>query len=100
MNRRGLFRPCVRGSLILITCLPCFPQSPADYFETHVRPLFVRQCVGCHASSAMGGLQLDSAAHLMKGGKDGAVVVPGDPDKSLLIQTVRRSHERIKMPPQ
>ncbi len=35
----------------------------------------------------------------MKGGQDGAVIVPGDPDKSLLVQAVRQTHEWLKMPP-
>ena len=48
----------------------------------------------------MGGLQLDSREHLLKGGQDGPVVVPGDPEKSLLIQAVRQTHKSIKMPPQ
>ena len=47
----------------------------------------------------MGGLQLDSREHLLQGGKDGPVLVPGDPEKSLLIQAVRQTHERVKMPP-
>ena len=34
----------------------------------------------------------------MKGGKRGASVVPGDPDKSLLIQAVRQTDRSLKMP--
>lgn len=48
----------------------------------------------------MGGLQLDSRERLVKGGDDGPAVLPGDPDKSLLIQAVRQTHARFKMPPQ
>jgi hypothetical protein len=47
----------------------------------------------------MGGLELDTAAGLRAGGKDGAVVVPGNPDASILIQAVRYTHQRLKMPP-
>jgi len=47
----------------------------------------------------MGGLQLDTREHVLKGGQDGAAIVPGDPDHSLLIQAVRQTHPRIKMPP-
>ncbi|MDQ6664392.1 MAG: PSD1 and planctomycete cytochrome C domain-containing protein, partial [Acidobacteriota bacterium] len=42
--------------------------------------------------------QLDSREHLMRGGKSGAAVVPGDAEQSLLIQAVRYSGAR-KMPP-
>ena len=39
----------------------------------------------------MGGLRLDSREGLLKGGKSGPAIVPGDPDKSLLIQAVRQT---------
>jgi hypothetical protein len=43
---------------------------------------------------------LDGREALLKGGKSGPAVVPGDPDKSLLIQAVRYTHKTIKkMPP-
>ena len=70
----------------------------ADFFETSIRPVLVKNCYACHATPAMGGLRLDSRENVQKGGHDGPVVVPGDPDNSLLIQAVRRTHARIKMP--
>ena len=45
----------------------------------------------------MGGLRLDSREGLLKGGKSGPAVVPGNPDKSLLIQAVRQTGD-LKMP--
>ena len=47
----------------------------------------------------MGGLRLDSADAVQKGGKSGPPIVPGKPDDSLLIQAIRQTHARIKMPP-
>jgi hypothetical protein len=45
--------------------------------------------VGCHGESqAKGGLRMDSYDSLMKGGKDGPVIVAGQPDKSLLLLRV------------
>jgi hypothetical protein len=46
----------------------------------------------------MGGLRLDSRAALMKGGDNGPVVKPGEPEKSLLVEAIRRTGE-LKMPP-
>jgi cytochrome c553 len=46
----------------------------------------------------MGGLRLDSADAVAKGGKRGPAIVPGDPDKSLLLQAVRHSDPNLKMP--
>ena len=81
-------------------CSAAPSQQQSEFFEKQVRPVLANNCFACHAKARMGGLQLDSREHLMKGGQDGPVVVPGDPEKSLLIQAVRKTHERIKMPPQ
>src|SRR3989442_812502 len=76
------------------------PAREHDDFESRIRPLLVRNCYACHTSSRLGGLQLDSREHLLKGGNSGPAIVPGKPEESLLIQAVRRTHERLKMPPQ
>jgi hypothetical protein len=56
--------------------------------------------VQCHGGKKVkGGLRLDSRAGLLEGGESGPAVVPGAPDKSLLIQALRYVHEDIKMPP-
>ena len=75
-----------------------WPQSGADLFAK-IEPIFAKNCYACHGSMQSGGLRLDSRAGAMKGGTDGPVIVPGKPDESLLIQAVRRTHPRIKMPP-
>ena len=75
-------------------------DSPAgEHFEKRVRPLFIERCHKCHAGEKVkGGLRLDAAKGLRQGGETGAVVVPGNPAESLLIQAVR--HENgLKMPP-
>src|SRR5437764_14566120 len=78
-------------------------QTPADleFFESKVRPLLVRGCHECHSTGAKklkGKLLLDSRAGLLKGGISGPAVVPGDADKSLLIQAVRYVREDLQMP--
>ena len=73
------------------------PSSP-DFFEAKVRPIFASNCYGCHTQTKMGGLRLDNAADLMKGGAKGAAVVPGDPEKSLLIQLVKHADPKQRMP--
>ena len=83
-----------------LVCNAALGQQQGDFFEKHVRPVLANNCFACHSKAKMGGLQLDSGEHLKKGGQDGPVVVAGDPDKSLLILAVRKTHERIKMPPQ
>ncbi len=68
-----------------------------DFFESKVRPIFANNCYECHSDSASGGLRLDSKAALEKGGRDGQVIMPGDPDKSLLIQAIKQTG-MLKMP--
>jgi mono/diheme cytochrome c family protein len=69
----------------------------ADFFENKVRPILANSCYDCHDETAKGGLRVDSKAAFEKGGKHGAVIVPGNPEKSLLIQAVRQTGD-LKMP--
>src|ERR1700722_4459090 len=70
---------------------------PPDFFENKVRPVLAENCYDCHTSAEMGGLRVDSRERIIQGGKSGPAVMPGDPDKSLLIQAVRQSGD-LKMP--
>ena len=58
------------------------PDS-ADFFETRIRPVLANNCFTCHAASALGGCAWIAATGILKGGKSGPAMVPGDPDKSL-----------------
>jgi cytochrome c553 len=69
-----------------------------DYFESKVRPILANNCFGCHTNTALGGLRLDSSEAMLKGGKRGPAVVPGDPDKSLMIAAVKQTDATLKMP--
>jgi hypothetical protein len=46
----------------------------------------------------MGGLRVDNRDDLLKGGTRGPALVPGDPEKSLLISAVRQTDPKLKMP--
>jgi len=87
---------------LTLACATVAAQQPAateDFFETRIRPLFVNKCYACHTEEHMGGLQLDTAEHALKGGKAGAVIIPGDPDHSLMVKALHYSDARLKMPP-
>jgi len=61
--------------------------DPSEVWARKVQPLFDVQCVKCHEPiERKSGLELDSPAGILKGGDDGAVVVPGEPEKSRLYQ--------------
>jgi cytochrome c553 len=74
-------------------------DAAAEHFERKVRPLFVTHCLKCHGpEKSKGGLRLDSAASLTRGGDSGPAVIPGKPDESLLLRAVRQAGD-VKMPP-
>src|SRR5688572_16362900 len=75
-------------------------DEATQFFEMRVRPVLAKNCFSCHTSSQLGDLRLDSRESMLQGGKSGPAIVPGEPDKSLLIQTVSHTHERLKMPMQ
>ena len=72
------------------------------FFESHVRPLLVKHCYECHSQEAgkqKGGLLLDRKEGWVKGGDAGPALVPGKPEKSVLLHSVRYEDEDLQMPP-
>ncbi len=70
-----------------------------EFFEAKVRPVLVEKCVSCHGEAKQkGGLRLDSREAILQGGDNGAALVPGDAQKSLLIRAVHYN-STLKMPP-
>ena len=74
------------------------PAGSPDYFESKIRPVLANQCYSCHTDTHLGDLRLDSREAMLKGGKRGAALVPGDPEKSLLVSAVRQTDANLKMP--
>ena len=71
-------------------------------FEARIRPVLVEHCYKCHSGQAeklKGDLRLDTKADVLKGGKDGPVLVPFEPDKSRLIEAIRWTNPDLQMPP-
>jgi hypothetical protein len=100
------------GRFVLLTLALALPARAAgaepareevEFFERKIRPALVEHCAKCHSAEAgnkvKGGLLLDSREHVQKGGDSGPAVVPGDPDKSLLLKAIRYDHDDLKMPP-
>lgn len=58
-------------------------------FEADILPILQSNCASCHGGvHKKNGLDLRSKAALLKGGKSGPAIVPGDVDKSLLWKKV------------
>ncbi|HXT61171.1 MAG TPA: DUF1549 domain-containing protein, partial [Pirellulales bacterium] len=71
-----------------------------EFFEKQVRPVLVNRCQACHgAKKQESGLRLDSREALAAGIDGAPVMVPGDPDKSRLVQVVRYDGD-VQMPPE
>jgi Planctomycete cytochrome C len=63
--------------------------DPASFYATRVHPIFVDKCLLCHSSEKhKGGLRLDSYQNVMRGGKDGKVIQPGNTHKSELFRRI------------
>lgn len=79
------------------------PAASPSFYTTRVQPIFQANCYRCHAGlNHRGGLMMDSQAGLMKGGHDGAVIVPGHPEQSLLVKLIRHegpANDPMPMPP-
>ena len=96
---QSLISGLVLGLLGLALGVRAPEQDPlAAHFENKVRPILVNRCEECHADTEEGGLRVDTREGLMLGGDSGVAVVAGDPDASLLIQVVRHTHAKLRMP--
>jgi hypothetical protein len=72
-----------------------------EFFEKKIRPLLANNCYNCHSAfnNAQGGLRVDDRQGLLQGGGRGPAVVPGHPEQSRLIESVRQAGDGPKMPP-
>lgn len=67
--------------------------TPDSFYAVRVEPLFVEHCAGCHGERRQKGkLRLDNFGELMRGGRSGPAVKPGDAEHSELFS-------RLLLPP-
>ena len=98
--------PLAAAIALAITLLGCgpdpeppatfHPSTPAEaaallHFDTNVKPVLRQNCYRCHfGMNHKGGFNLSTRDQLLKGGEsDKVVVVPGQPDQSLLLQLIK-----------
>ena len=103
MNRSIFHLPAASGVALtaLLSCAPlAVADEHADFFEKKIRPVLVEHCFKCHGDKKTeNGLRVDSLEALIKGGDIGPGIVPGEPDKSLLILALKYEKEDLEMPP-
>ncbi|HEV8291996.1 MAG TPA: DUF1549 domain-containing protein, partial [Tepidisphaeraceae bacterium] len=91
--------------LLLIGTTANAAPDPAgvEFFEKKIRPVLVERCFKCHSAESeklKGNLHLDTPEGIKKGGESGKpAIVPGDPERSVLIEAIRYKNEDLQMPP-
>jgi cytochrome c len=106
---KGLLPGCLVGAVVLLglglraqTAVQDEAATP-EFYTTKVQPILQENCYRCHGGmNRRGGFSMATKAGMMKGGHEGAVIVPGDPAKSLLVQLIRHEgpkNDPMPMPP-
>ena len=92
---------CVRGRVRAVALSAAFlalvsgQPGPVD---KEASAIIEAKCLSCHGDARMSDLDLRERATILKGGKRGPALVPGDAEASLLYKAVRREGE-LQMPP-
>lgn len=105
-----MIRPPLRISCLVLAAsaagaVPGFAAADngegITFFEKNVRPVLINRCYECHsaAKKIKGGLALDTKDATLKGGDSGPGLVPGNLEKSKLIEAIRYSNHDLQMPP-
>jgi mono/diheme cytochrome c family protein len=103
--RPALGRALAAAALGLLLAPAAFAAADAkgeEFFTAKVWPIIDTSCTGCHGEKKQKAkLRLDSREGWLKGGEDGKIVVPGDPDKSDVMTAIKREakDEDQNMPP-
>jgi WD40 repeat protein len=74
------------------------PNAPVSFYK-QIRPIFQGQCHGCHQpAKAKGDYIMTDFAAMLKGGEEGAAVVPGKPEESNLVKLIQIHEGKAEMP--
>jgi len=87
-------QPTVKTATPALTNANVAVSPSATFYAARVAPIFDQKCTGCHnAEKRKGKLRLDSFENVMRGGKDGIVIKPGDLSHSELFRRINLSPE-------
>ncbi|HWB97096.1 MAG TPA: DUF1549 domain-containing protein [Bryobacteraceae bacterium] len=92
---------------VLFCCASAFASGAKSAatvdFQRVVRPILSNACFACHGpdkNTRMAGLRLDLKEEALAVRKNGAAIVPGSPEKSLLYQRITSETPARRMPPE
>src|SRR3954451_14318750 len=93
-------RTFAKSILAVIIATPALAADDAPVsFSKDLRPLLNANCNACHKpEKSKGDLDMTTYVSLMKGGKHGSTVVPGDPSKSKMVEQI--AGPEPEMPPE
>jgi Protein of unknown function (DUF1549)/Protein of unknown function (DUF1553)/Planctomycete cytochrome C len=77
---------------------PTTAQAERLFIEK-IEPALAAKCQTCHGEDGAAGLDMRSRASLLKGGKRGAAIIPGDAEKSLFYLALLGRDGLKQMPP-
>jgi HAMP domain-containing protein len=87
--RRDIMKLLPRWLLLATVTIGAVYGADDPKFDSAVLPILKTRCAGCHkGATAPAGLDLTSREGVLKGGRSGAAVQPGDSARSLLIERV------------
>jgi mono/diheme cytochrome c family protein len=96
----------MRGStslvFIIAALFPTVTCAEKIDFNSQIQPIFSENCYACHGpdtSKIESGLRLDRKEDALKGGESGKAIVPGNPEKSLIIERITHPDADDVMPP-
>ncbi len=95
--RRILWGAVCACLTLLMTGTAQAADPAIEAFERHIEPLLKGHCLKCHnPTDKQGGFDLTVQSRAWAGGESGAVIKPGQPADSLLLERVREG----EMPPE
>jgi len=84
---------------VRIPDMPAQDAALEKAFESEVRPILTRHCIRCHQEKTRkGGLDLTTAASVLKGGDSGPALLPGNAAESLILDAIGYESD-LRMPP-
>ena len=105
MPGKCLSKPQIASIVLLTICTsPVVAEDltgeQVEFFENRIRPVLAEACYSCHNSNdtAEADLALDHRDGIRRATQNGTAVIPGDLEKSLLLQVIRHEIEGLEMP--
>jgi hypothetical protein len=76
------------GLALLVSAVPLSGAQEAISFSKTIQPVLRESCLTCHGDLKMSGLDLRTREGALRGGNNGAAIVPGGADQSRLYRRV------------